>query len=166
MPATVELRRATRGDEQFLRALFAEARLDVFATMPLDRAQLTQLVRMQFDAQAAGYRTAYPRSIDNVIVVDNAAAGRLWLDEDAESVHVLDIAVAKSYRRRGIARSVLGEIIDRARRSGRAVRLSVWHADDAALALYSSLGFRTRDDGSGYNGYIACELADVAEAIR
>ena len=160
-PSTLELRPATGEDAHFLRGLFAEGRAELFAAMPVGQEQLAALVQLQFDAQASGYRATYPRSVDHVILLGSAPAGRIWLEEDAESIHILDLVVARSHRRQGVARSMLLAIIDQADRSGRTVRLSVWHANDAALALYRSLGFRMQDTG---NGYLACEHACRAGA--
>lgn len=73
--------------------------------------------------------------------------GRLSLGRDPHpaSRHVADLGlmVAAGQRRRGIGRALLAEAVDWARRSGiRKLELHVFPHNEAAIALYESVGFR------------------------
>jgi [ribosomal protein S18]-alanine N-acetyltransferase len=64
-----------------------------------------------------------------------------WLA--AEEMHILNLAVYPAVRRRGIARALLGEALDRSRDLGAQVAwLEVRPSNLAALALYASFGFK------------------------
>lgn len=61
----------------------------------------------------------------------------------ADELHLLNLAVAPLYRRRGIGRALLNEVLSHGRNLGaRIAWLEVRPSNTAALALYSSLGFR------------------------
>jgi ribosomal-protein-alanine N-acetyltransferase len=64
-----------------------------------------------------------------------------WLVHD--EVHVLNVAVAASARRRGVARLLMDEAAARGRASGaRLATLEVRRSNEAALTLYRRLGYR------------------------
>lgn len=66
----------------------------------------------------------------------------VWLILD--ELHILNVAVEPALRRRGIARLLLGELLDRASQRGLTLAtLEVRVGNQAAIELYRSLGFRT-----------------------
>jgi ribosomal-protein-alanine N-acetyltransferase len=60
----------------------------------------------------------------------------------SDEMHILNLATAPAFRRRGVARSLLRHALGRAGRSGvRRAFLEVRSHNEAAIALYRSLGF-------------------------
>jgi len=69
----------------------------------------------------------------------------------ADEVHLLDLAVDTSARRRGIGRRLLDAVIAYAREiQGRLVLLEVRRSNVAALGLYHSAGFSVEDVRRAY----------------
>ncbi|HLV60994.1 MAG TPA: ribosomal protein S18-alanine N-acetyltransferase [Fredinandcohnia sp.] len=61
-----------------------------------------------------------------------------------DELHILNVAVCPERRRRGIARLLLGELLERAGRQGFVLAtLEVRVSNHAAIELYRGLGFRT-----------------------
>ena len=72
-----------------------------------------------------------------------------WELPDELDIH--NVAVHPRYRRQGVARTMLGEIIENARKRGlRRMTLEVRTSNDAAQTLYRSLGFRVCGLRKGY----------------
>lgn len=132
------LRPAVSDDAAFLAGLYRSTRPEL-AMLPDGLADT--LIAQQQQLQEMGYRHAFPDARTLVIEAAGTPAGRLVLDEQRRHVRVVDIAVAPSFRRRGIARAVLGQLQRQARARGSDVVLSVAHENAPALALYRSLGF-------------------------
>ena len=86
-----------------------------------------------------------------VLREDDRIAAYLCLWEIADELHVTNIAVHPGLRRRGLARRLLGAILEdgRARRL-RAVTLEVRPTNDEARTLYESFGFRVVGRRRGY----------------
>ena len=82
---------------------------------------------------------------------DDRVAAYLCLWEIGDELHVTNIAVHPGMRRRGLARRLLGAILEdgRARRL-RAVTLEVRPTNDEARMLYESFGFRVVGRRRGY----------------
>ncbi len=73
----------------------------------------------------------------------DALAGYGIMSVAAEESHILNVCVDGSARRRGLARGLMRHLIDTARGHGaRVAYLEVRPSNDAAISLYSSLGFR------------------------
>jgi ribosomal-protein-alanine N-acetyltransferase len=65
-----------------------------------------------------------------------------WIVQD--EVHVLNVATAPEYRRRGVGRAVMNEVLARGRnRRCTLATLEVRRSNEAAIGLYKSLGFRS-----------------------
>lgn len=139
--ASLELRAATPADEPFLRRLYADARGAELARLPLDEPARETLLRIQFDAQSRSYAAAHPHASNDVVLVDAAPAGRLWVDRSGSEIWLIDIALVSEHRRRGLGGRLLTALIDEARERGCAVRLHV-EAHNPARRLYERLGFR------------------------
>ena len=82
-----------------------------------------------------------------VAEVPKGIVGRLSLGRDPHpaSRHVADLGlmVAADHRRRGIGKALLREAVEWARASGvRKLELHVFPHNEAAIALYESVGFR------------------------
>ncbi|WP_338865892.1 ribosomal protein S18-alanine N-acetyltransferase [Myxococcus stipitatus] len=64
-----------------------------------------------------------------------------WIVHD--EVHVLNVATAPQHRRRGVARAVMEEVLERGRgRRCSLATLEVRKSNEAAIQLYRSFGFR------------------------
>lgn len=70
-------------------------------------------------------------------------AGYIVARMGADELHINNVAVRESYRRRGIGRHLLDIILDEGKRSGvRSAFLELRAGNAAALALYEKCGFR------------------------
>ena len=91
--------------------------------------------------------------------------GYICLWEIADEVHVTNVAVHPGRRRQGIARALLGGVIDDGRaRKLRMVVLEVRPSNRDALTLYESFGFRVVGRRRGYY-YDTGEDALIMETI-
>lgn len=126
-------------DDSFLLALEA----DRWGTNPAD-----PLAELQFRARQQGYRLQFPDGDDSLIVVDDEPAGRLLVATRPTAHHVVDIAVLRRYRGRGIGTEVMGGVQDAAAAAGVVVELSVVAGDSGLVGWYQRLGFRAASSGA------------------
>ena len=83
--------------------------------------------------------------------LDGRLVGYLCLWEIGHEIHITNVAVHPSFRRRGVARALLGQTLDQARWSGvELLFLEVRPTNVEALPLYESLGFRVIGRRKGY----------------
>jgi len=83
--------------------------------------------------------------------VDGCIVGYVlyWLLPGAADIH--NVAVHLDFRRRGIARQLLGRVLTQARaQSATRVTLEVRKSNVAAIKLYESIGFLTTGTRQGY----------------
>jgi ribosomal protein S18 acetylase RimI-like enzyme len=140
--ATASLRGVTPADEPFLRQLYASTRAGEFEAVAWTPEEKTAFLNMQFDAQSRQYSGAYTdadTSFD-IIEIDGAAAGRLYLAAWPAEIRIIDIALAPEYRGRGVGSALMQQILGTARTGGRCVTIHV-EIDNPALHWYQRLGF-------------------------
>lgn len=135
------LREVAAGDEEFLFALFTEARGGSFAWLPPEQA--ASLLRMQFRAQQQSYSADFPGSSPALMILNGEKrAGVLWIAELANEYRIVDIAVAAAFQRRGIGSTLVRELLAAAHLKGKAVCASVAKTNAGSLLFHKRLGFR------------------------
>ena len=86
--------------------------------------------------------------------VDSASdelVGYLIISRYVDAWHVMNVAVAPSHRRRGIARGLMERLFEAtARDARRGYTLEVRVSNEGAIQLYEALGFRARGIRRGY----------------
>jgi ribosomal-protein-alanine N-acetyltransferase len=86
-----------------------------------------------------------------VLRVGGEIAGYLCLWEIGHEIHITNLAVHPRFRRRGVARALLGQTMEGARRGGvELLFLEVRPTNGEALALYESFGFSVIGRRKGY----------------
>ncbi|MEU8222419.1 GNAT family N-acetyltransferase [Kribbella sp. NPDC048915] len=143
----MQLRPATADDLPFLIQMLLEA-YNWDGTPSFDEE------RLRSDDHAVRYVDAWPRANDFGVVaeIDGERAGAAWaraLTADrpgygyvADDVPELSLGVSPEFRRRGVARALLAELIAQARAASyRQLSLSV-DPGNVARKLYESFGFR------------------------
>jgi ribosomal-protein-alanine N-acetyltransferase len=82
---------------------------------------------------------------------ENALIAYLIISRYVDAWHVMNIAVADRYRRRGIASQLMERLFEITARDGRrGYTLEVRVSNEAAIRLYEGLGFRARGVRRGY----------------
>lgn len=135
------LRRATAADEGWQLAIYAGSRADEMALTGWPPEQCTQFIAMQHRAQQQHYALHFPRSVCQLILVNghgicDEVAGRLWLDERGDRLHVVDIALLPAWRGRGLGTRCLQALMAQGRRLSIQVEIH-----NPARRLYERLGF-------------------------
>lgn len=136
---TLLARPATDADEAFLRRLYAATRDDLRAAA--DPAVLHLLLDMQWRAQVAGYRQAYPAADSLVVEQAGAPLGRLLVDRGEHEWRIVDIALLPEARGQGHGTALLRALRQHARQAGAVLSLSVRRDNPRARKLYAALGF-------------------------
>lgn len=137
----IKLRPATPADDDFILLVYASTRADEMRQVPWTAEQKEAFVRMQFAAQKSHYAAAYPQASHDLICVDEAAVGRIYLNRGPEIFHILDITVLPQHRNLGIGSVLLGRLLEEAGESGKAVTIYV-ESFSPAVRLFERLGFQ------------------------
>lgn len=136
----VRARAAADGDFDFLARLYASTRMDL-QSATADPAFVASLIAMQQRLQAAGYRHDFPDAGYLVLEQHGAPCGRIVVDAGPAALRLVDIALLPELRGQGLGRHILRALQACAARHGRALTLSVHHANPNARRLYAALGF-------------------------
>ncbi len=127
-------------DLPFLLKLYGTTREQELAQFGWTDEQKRQFIKFQFEAQSRQYRESYPNATFDLILLDNAAIGRLYLEECQTQIRVIDIALLPQYRCQGIGSRFLRGIKQGATVLNKTVSIHV-QQNNPALYLYQRLGF-------------------------
>src|SRR4051812_47794588 len=112
--AEPRLRPVAEDDRAFLVDLYGSVREPELARVPWDGVTKRAFIEHQFSAQDAHYREHYPGATLDVIEIDDAPAGRLYVHRGPSDIRIMDIALAPAYRGRRIGSGLLRALIDEA----------------------------------------------------
>ncbi len=138
----IALRPAAESDRDFLRRLFASTRETELAFLPGGAPARAVFLESQFNAQLESYRRSFPHANHDIIEVNGAAAGRLYVDRGQKVLQLIDISLLPAYRGRGMGTALLQALLAEAAQAAGTVSLSV-ATSNPARRLYERLGFRT-----------------------
>ena len=131
------------------------------------KVQLRRLDAADLDLVEAiereSYRTPWSRSMFDAelrkpsslalgaFTVDDVLVGYAFVSRYVDAWHVMNVAVADSFRRRGIASALLGRLFEVTESdSRRGYTLEVRVSNAGAIRLYEQLGFEQRGIRRGY----------------
>jgi ribosomal protein S18 acetylase RimI-like enzyme len=135
----IALREATAEDLSFLARLYRDTRQDVEG-WGWPQEQQEWFLRMQFDARQRSYAAAFPHAKDRIVYVEDTPAGRILVDHEPAGLHLIDIALLREFRNRGVGGELIGGLQKECAQEGWTLRLQV-AADNPAIRLYRQLGF-------------------------
>lgn len=133
-------RSETDADTPFLMRLYGSTREAELALAPWSPEQKAAFVTQQFLAQRRHYRGYGASCAFLVIEKDGAPIGRLYLDADAERIHLVDISLTPDARGAGLGARLLRRLQDLAAAEGKRIDAFV-EQSNRARRLYRRLGF-------------------------
>ena len=141
MDPRITLRPIAPDDMELLLRIYRSTREEELA-MVLDWTEETKaaFVRQQFEAQHAWYRDHYEGAQFDVILVDGAPAGRLYVHRRAGEIRLVDITLLPDFREDGLGTSILHDLLAEGREVGKPVTIHV-EVYNPAMRLYERLGF-------------------------
>ncbi|SOY46834.1 putative acetyltransferase protein [Cupriavidus taiwanensis] len=155
----IALRPVAGTDDAFLARLYATTRDAEMHRTGWTEAQRAAFLAMQFKAQRA--YLACPDAEFLLMLRHGEPIGRLYLQHNAGSLHVIDLSLLPGHQNRGIGSGVLAAVQALAASAGKTVDLHV-QGHNRAQALYRRLGFRTVQDNGIYRRMVwdgACRAA-------
>ncbi|MNX42730.1 ribosomal-protein-alanine N-acetyltransferase [compost metagenome] len=113
-----------------------------------DRADLVRLDVLCFDYSINAAEQYYeatidaPDSVTYIIEAGESTAGKVRIVHEAEISWIYGLAIYSEFRRQGLGRDVIQQLIQQETLSGRSLRLEVALNNPAAMKLYESVGFQ------------------------
>ena len=135
------LRPEASADEPLLYELYASTREDELALTGWDAPARESFLRMQFNAQRAGYRAMFPAGEFTVVLAGDAPMGRLVVHRTSDEIRVVDLVIAPAQRNRGIGTALMKQLLDESDATNRPMRLHALRGS-RAFDWYQRLGFR------------------------
>ncbi len=139
-PPAWTLRPATAEDEPFVAELITATLADQLAAWAWDESMREPILRMQYEARRSAYRQQFPDAERSIVVADGRSIGYQLVWRNAESIRLVDIAIAAGHRRAGIGTALIRALQSEADRAGKPLHLQV-STQNPALRLYQRLGF-------------------------
>ena len=147
--AGVALRPIRASDDAFLRKVYAQSRERELARVDWSPQARRAFLDGQFDAQHTHYQRHWPAARFDVIERDGTPIGRLYVGALERELRLIDIALLRDERGRGVGGALVAALQDEAGARGSRIVLHV-EPDNPARELYVRLGFRERGDEGAY----------------
>lgn len=136
---------------EFLLRLYATTRAEEMAMVTdWTEEQKEWFVRMQFQAQHAWYQEHYGDATFDLILIDGAPAGRLYVHRRGNEIRLVDVSLVPELRGRGIGEALLRELMAEAETAGKPLTIHV-EKYNPAMRLYLRLGFKPIEDRGPYD---------------
>lgn len=142
---TVSWRPETAEDEAFLRSLIIEAVGQELGAETWPEPMRSHLLGIQYTQRRQAVRVHYPEGKSQIILVDGAAAGWIYVAALPDEIRVAEIMVSADYRGCGVGSEVIRRIVATAEACGKPVRLRVNAMNTRATRFYERLGFQRMD---------------------
>jgi ribosomal protein S18 acetylase RimI-like enzyme len=136
-------------DQPFLFELYATTRHDELAQTEWTDFEKENFLRQQFIAQHQFYTEQFTTAEFHIIEMEHEPIGRLYMDYRKDEHRIIDIALLPEYRNQGIGSQLLEDIIQKAEKADKPVRIHV-EKYNPALNLYNRFGFVTIGDTGVY----------------
>ena len=149
MPPAITFRPIEPQDQDFLARLYASTRQDEMAMLDWPQEEKDAFLRQQFDAQHKYYQDVFAGAAFDLVLLDGASAGRLYMDRRDDEIRLIDIALLTEHRGKGLGRSLMEGILTEGQKVGKPVRIHV-ERNNPALHLYHRLGFESVEDQGVY----------------
>ena len=143
------LRLVTEADEAFLFRLYGTTRAVEMDAAGFPDARREAFLQMQFNAQRVHYHKFYPAAKHLLVLVEERAAGRMWIDRSEPFIHLLDIAILPEFRNLGLGAALLNGLIAESEQSRLPIGVYV-ETNNPAQSFYRRLGFSLIKDEELY----------------
>ncbi|MEA3064606.1 MAG: hypothetical protein QOJ27_1052 [Sphingomonadales bacterium] len=146
----VSCRPSTEADLPLLASIYASTRLDEVAASGWPMEMQLQFLAHQADAQHRHYRGHYPDAEWLVIERGGEAIGRLYIEEWASQIRLIDISLLPQGRGGGVGTAILADLQQAAAAAGKPLTIHV-ERNNPAMRLYLRLGFAKIDEHGVYD---------------
>lgn len=138
---SVAVRAETADDVAFSAALYALTREAELAVLDWSAEAKQSFCRQQFDAQHSHYRQHYRRAQFLIIEQDAQPVGRVYFEQTAKELRLMEITLLTAARNRGIGGAIGSVLLRHAHAAGIPMGLHV-EPFNPARRLYERHGFR------------------------
>ena len=143
----------TSADQAFVEAVYRSTREAELQRTSWTEEQKQAFIIMQSMAQLADYKRNNPTAAYEIILYNKKPAGRIfWVERETE-IALIDLALLPRFQGKGIGKTIIEQVQQKAARKNKAVTLSVLKGNPAKR-LYERLGFKKVDDKNNYE-YLA-----------
>ena len=164
---SVKLRPSVSADEDFLVAVYGSTREQELAMVPWTAEQKEAFVRSQLNAQLHHYRAEYPNAEYSIILFEDQPVGRLYVDQRATEIRIMDITLLPTHRGKGISSPIICRLKDEAAACGKELSINLDKLSQSH-PIFERLGFKAvasvDDDKSFHVLYVWQPSAITAEA--
>ncbi|WP_134682955.1 GNAT family N-acetyltransferase [Brevibacillus migulae] len=136
-------------DEPFLFSVYASTREEEMALWGWNEADKLAFLRMQFQMQLQSYERQYPNHVHQLILVEEAQAGRMMTAKTKDALVLVDLSLLPVFRGKGFGTRILQELQQEAFGTSLPIRLHV-QSESPAIQLYKRLGFQELGEPSVY----------------
>jgi GNAT superfamily N-acetyltransferase len=146
----ITLRPITPDDMEFLLRVYHSTREEELAMVVDWTAEMKNaFIYQQFNAQHAWYQEHYQGATFDVILIDGAPAGRLYIHRRSKEIRLVDITLLPEFRKGGLGTSILHDLMAEGKAAGKPVTIHV-EIYNPAMRLYQRLGFRPTEERGPY----------------
>jgi len=145
----IQVRPRSDGDLDFLYRVYASTRLEELAATGWDETEIETFLRMQFELQHTQYVQNYPEASFDIVLIDGAPAGRLYVHRGGSGIRIMDIALLPEFRGKGTGGRIIRELVREADAAGLTMSLHV-EVNNPVREFYRKLGFKEIESRGAY----------------
>ncbi|MGB1253895.1 MAG: GNAT family N-acetyltransferase [Candidatus Promineifilaceae bacterium] len=138
-----------KADQALIYRLFCSVRGPELSHSTLTPQQQHEHLLSQFSAMHSTYQQRFPNGVHNVIVWKGKDIGRIYTNESADEIRILDVIIDPAYRNHGIGSHIMRQLTTQSDKTTKALRFYVWMSNKAAQRFYTRHGCQpVRQDGA------------------
>jgi GNAT superfamily N-acetyltransferase len=137
-------------DLPFLFEVYASTRAEELAPTGWPAEMKVQFLQQQFTAQHDHYQRHYPDGEWLVLLRESDSVGRLYVEEWASQIRLIDIAILPRFRGLGLGSAILSDLREWASEKSKPLTIHV-EKSNPARSLYDRMGFAFLQENGAYD---------------